>query len=611
MSAQTDLINPADLLHTIKLQDAIVMDAKADDKWQALSLVADEMLRRGLVAKGYDHRLVARERQASTYLGQSIAIPHGTLDGKGHMHHTGVVLMHFADGVKWTDTHDTDAGKDGHNARRGGADMVYLVVGIAAKGDEYLSVLRQLTRLLNDDASTAIQNARAREDIIGLFTDSQSSTTVHQHTSTVSTTEIAEVTVAPLIILPKLVSLGAVGDWYEFLYRGIKLLNACDPPLVGAELFGQLCQAQVAKDIIWLGHHVAMLGMTCTKDAGDLTIWYNATAVVGIYHRVSSTEQVRSVILLLISSVDTLDVAHLDSLIDRLLLVDDALHSRAQSDEHPAHDGQAADTQTPNIQATDTRADSLNADQLLGIDAQALARQLGLNPYHHLPNVQAVLTNRHGLHARPDTELSKLASNYSGEADVSADEDEWVSAKSLTRLLSLGINYGQTVHLIAKPTATTASSADEVVQETRSILDTLAHAIRSGLGEKVTHIGTSGETGDSSDSHATQHSAAPDSLPMTGLSADSLAQAVQKSRLLTIQPLAKAPSCTVSMPVVVWRSQMRASSPRLNFIALCMAKIRQGSLKNWISPSARSRPRSPKPSPMMTVRSLRSLGRTR
>lgn len=116
-------------------QQSIIMGCVAQTKAQALSLIARELLSRGLVSENYEPALLARESQISTYLGQGIAIPHGTLADKNKIAKTGVLLVHFADGVDW-----------------GEGQIVYLAVAIVANNDEHLSILRQLTQCLDDDA---------------------------------------------------------------------------------------------------------------------------------------------------------------------------------------------------------------------------------------------------------------------------------------------------------------------------------------------------------------------------------------------------------------------------------------------------------------------------
>lgn len=108
--------------------EQISMAQVAVDKDAALQLLADKLVADGLVAEGYLAGLQAREAQGSTFLGQGIAIPHGTPQTRDLVYSTGVRLLQFPDGVDWGD-----------------GQIVYLAIGIAAKSDEHLRLLQLLT----------------------------------------------------------------------------------------------------------------------------------------------------------------------------------------------------------------------------------------------------------------------------------------------------------------------------------------------------------------------------------------------------------------------------------------------------------------------------------
>ena len=72
--------------------EQISMGQTAVDKSAALQLLADKLVADGLVAEGYLDGLRAREAQGSTFLGQGIAIPHGTPETRDLVFTTGVRL---------------------------------------------------------------------------------------------------------------------------------------------------------------------------------------------------------------------------------------------------------------------------------------------------------------------------------------------------------------------------------------------------------------------------------------------------------------------------------------------------------------------------------------
>lgn len=96
--------------------------------------------------------MLNREAQHSTYLGNGIAIPHGTTDTRELVKQTGVTAMHFPQGLDWGD-----------------GNLVYVAIGIAAKSDEHLGILKQLTRVLSaDGVEQALQQAKQRNKSLPL-----------------------------------------------------------------------------------------------------------------------------------------------------------------------------------------------------------------------------------------------------------------------------------------------------------------------------------------------------------------------------------------------------------------------------------------------------------
>lgn len=117
----------------------IRLNGTANNKEEAIKLVAKGLVANGNVTDGYEAGMLARETQTSTFLGNGIAIPHGTLDTRHLVQNTGVHIYQFPQGVEW-----------------GEGNKAYVVIGIAAKSDEHLALLRQLTSVLSDEAAAAI-----------------------------------------------------------------------------------------------------------------------------------------------------------------------------------------------------------------------------------------------------------------------------------------------------------------------------------------------------------------------------------------------------------------------------------------------------------------------
>ncbi|CCO49739.1 Multiphosphoryl transfer protein (Includes: Phosphocarrier protein HPr; Fructose-specific phosphotransferase enzyme IIA component) [Vibrio nigripulchritudo SOn1] len=131
----------------------ITLNCSAENKQQAILLIGEALTEKGLVSSNYVEGMKVREAQASTFLGNGIAIPHGTTDTRTLVTKTGVSIHHFPNGVDW-----------------GEGNMVYLAIGIAAKSDEHLSILKQLTKVLSaDGVEQRLKNAASQESIVQII----------------------------------------------------------------------------------------------------------------------------------------------------------------------------------------------------------------------------------------------------------------------------------------------------------------------------------------------------------------------------------------------------------------------------------------------------------
>ena len=119
----------------------------------AIENLAQNLYAKGYVEKSYVDGMQARELQHSTYLGNGIAIPHGTLETRSAVKKTGVQLHHFPNGVDW-----------------GEGQRVYLAIAIAATSDEHLSILKQLTKVLSaTGVEEALKNCQSETQLLAIL----------------------------------------------------------------------------------------------------------------------------------------------------------------------------------------------------------------------------------------------------------------------------------------------------------------------------------------------------------------------------------------------------------------------------------------------------------
>lgn len=131
----------------------ITLAQHASDKIEAIKNIAQSLAENGFVDSGYVNGMIDREHQSATFLGNGIAIPHGTVETKSLVKSTGVAVHHYPKGVDW-----------------GNGNTVYVAIGIAAKSDEHLEILKQLTKVLGSDGvEDALKSAKKEQDIIQLL----------------------------------------------------------------------------------------------------------------------------------------------------------------------------------------------------------------------------------------------------------------------------------------------------------------------------------------------------------------------------------------------------------------------------------------------------------
>ena len=369
---------------TLKTDD-IQLGAQATDKVAAIRQMAARLSAAGLVSDAYVDGMLRREEQTSTYLGSGIAIPHGTTDTRDLVRQTGVQVLHFREGIEWAD-----------------GQKAYVVIGIAAKSDEHLGILRQLTRVLSDEEVAArLPGVQSAAELAALLNGEQLSQPLLLDDSTL----LLDFPAQDLLAL----QVAAAGV--------LRNAGALAPAAVNAVLatvanpLGQgLWLARVAEDVLRTG--VAFVRTT-------QPFIHEGLPVQG---------------LLLIAARDGQHKPVLDRLI--------ALISEQKI-------------------ATLWPATGAEVIKLL-----TEAPQDGLV-------ATFTIINPHGLHARPSAMLVKAVKEFSSQiwvANLDGDGKP-VNAKSLMKLVSLGVRQGHRLHFTAKG------------DDAEIALQSIGQAIADGLGE--------------------------------------------------------------------------------------------------------------------------------
>ncbi|USD41549.1 PTS mannitol transporter subunit IICBA [Vibrio sp. SCSIO 43135] len=126
----------------------IHLGLQAANKEEAIRFAGNQLVELGYADPEYVDAMFEREKLVPTYLGESIAVPHGTVEAKDRVKKTGIVICQYPSGIQFTDDQD---------------DIAKLVIGIAAKNDEHIQVITTITNAL--DEPEAIDRLTSTKDV--------------------------------------------------------------------------------------------------------------------------------------------------------------------------------------------------------------------------------------------------------------------------------------------------------------------------------------------------------------------------------------------------------------------------------------------------------------
>ncbi|MGP4060499.1 PTS sugar transporter subunit IIA [Halobacillus litoralis] len=133
----------------------IEMNQSFDSKEEAIRYTGALLRDNGYVNEEYIDHMLEREKVTSTFMGNYVAIPHGTEDAKKAVLETGIAVVTVPEGVDFGD-----------------GNIVKLLIGIAGKGDEHLEVLSKIAIVCSEEENIdKIISAKSKEEIISIFNE--------------------------------------------------------------------------------------------------------------------------------------------------------------------------------------------------------------------------------------------------------------------------------------------------------------------------------------------------------------------------------------------------------------------------------------------------------
>ncbi|THG34667.1 PTS mannitol transporter subunit IIA [Glaciibacter flavus] len=131
---------------SVRLADGPV---SRDDAIRAAGAI---LVERGAVEPAYVDAMLEREGSVSTYMGNFLAIPHGTNDAKDAIKASALSFIRYPDAVDWN------------------GDEVRFVVGIAGIDNEHLEILSKIAIIFSDDDEVAkLVAAGSAEELYALL----------------------------------------------------------------------------------------------------------------------------------------------------------------------------------------------------------------------------------------------------------------------------------------------------------------------------------------------------------------------------------------------------------------------------------------------------------
>ena len=372
----------------------IHLNANAADKQQAIEMAASALVQADNVENGYLQGMLAREQQTSTFLGNGIAIPHGTLDTRSMVKKTGVQVFQFPQGIEW-----------------GEGNIAYVVIGIAARSDEHLALLRQLTHVLSDEDTAAklakiTDVAEFRAILMG---------------ETIEPFEIPAANISVDVDTQSLLTLVAINAGQLQVQSAVEnrfiseVINNAALPL-GKGLW-------VTDSVV--GNVKNALAFSRAK-----TIFsHNGKAVKGVITVSAISDQINSTLARL-----------LDDEVQTTLL------NGNSTEILTALLGSSSDVETQSVEGA-----------VVGT---------------------FTIRNEHGLHARPSANLVNEVKKFTSKITVQnlTRESEVVSAKSLMKIVALGVTQGHRLRFVAEG------------EDAKQAIEALGKAITDGLGENVSAV---------------------------------------------------------------------------------------------------------------------------
>ncbi|MBK8460708.1 MAG: PTS mannitol transporter subunit IICBA [Micropruina sp.] len=131
---------------------SIELAGKATDRDGAITEAGQLLVASGTVDQAYVASMHEREKSVSTYMGNLLAIPHGTNEAKSLIRSSAISVVRYPNGIDWN------------------GNPVKFVIGIAGAGNEHLELLGKIAEVfLDEDQIAGLEAASSAAEIRDAF----------------------------------------------------------------------------------------------------------------------------------------------------------------------------------------------------------------------------------------------------------------------------------------------------------------------------------------------------------------------------------------------------------------------------------------------------------
>ena len=144
----------ADAAPEILSPASIVLDGTARDSASGIDEAGALLVAAGAVDESYVAAMHDREASVSTFMGNGLAIPHGTNEAKSSIQRSAMSFVRYPGGIDWNGNPTT------------------FVIGIAGVGNEHLTLLQKVAMTFSDPAQVErLEKATTTEEILEILGD--------------------------------------------------------------------------------------------------------------------------------------------------------------------------------------------------------------------------------------------------------------------------------------------------------------------------------------------------------------------------------------------------------------------------------------------------------